>query len=302
MEKLSDVTRPVMQEGTRVKARLIPVDGALFVITSGFFFALMSVAVKFAAQDLPSVVIVFFRNAVGLLFLLPLLGMRGRELIRTTTLRFHILRALAGLAAMTCFFYAISRLSLTDAVLLNYTLPLFMPLIGWVWLKEKIPPVVFAAIAVGFLGVGLIIKPTSNVFDPVALVGLAAGILGALAQVTIRRLTKTEPISRIVFYFALFATVVSAIPLIFTDFSLILSVFLILVAVGFLATLGQIFLTKGYASAPAGIIGPFIYSSVVFAAFLEWLIWGLLPDIYSLIGALLICLGGILTLVSRERN
>src|SRR6185436_677769 len=119
----------------------------------------------------------------------------------------------AGLASMYCYFYAIARLGLSEAILLNYSLPLFMPLIARAWLREEVPPRLWRALALGFLGILLILRPGTGVFRPAALAALLAAVLAALAQVGVRRLTRTEPITRIVFYFALISTVVSAVPL-----------------------------------------------------------------------------------------
>ena len=109
---------------------VIALRGALKVIAAGALFAVMSAGVKVLSASQPSTVIVFGRNGFALLALLPWIGWRGWSAIRTRVLRFHLLRGLAGLTAMYCFFYTIGRLELADAVLLNYTLPLFMPLIA----------------------------------------------------------------------------------------------------------------------------------------------------------------------------
>ena len=120
--------------------------------------------------------------------------------------------SVAGLGAMSCFFYAIGKLRLADAVLLNFSLPLFIPLVARVGLGERFPPRLWRALGLGFVGLILILKPTPGLFDPAALVGLAAGMLGAVAQVTIRGLTSSEPTTRIVFYFAALSTLLAALP------------------------------------------------------------------------------------------
>jgi drug/metabolite transporter (DMT)-like permease len=279
---------------------VIPLGGALQVVAAGVLFALMGAGVKAVAATQPIVVIVFFRNAAGLLVLLPWIGWSGVRALRTSVFRLHLLRGLAGLAAMYCFFFTLGRLQLADAVLLNYTLPLFMPVIAWLWLGEEMNRAVWLAVGLGFAGVALIVKPSEGLVNPVALVGLCAGILAALAQVAIRRLTRTESTARIVFYFSLISTVVSAAPLSVVGFHLSTWDAGLLVAVGLLAALAQILLTRGYASAPAARVGPFIYSSVLFAGMLDWVLWGHLPDLLSLLGACLVCLGGAAAMVRRR--
>ncbi|MEJ2077790.1 MAG: DMT family transporter [Acidobacteriota bacterium] len=281
---------------------MIALRGALKVIAAGALFAVMSAGVKVLSASQPSTVIVFGRNGFALLALLPWIGWRGWSAIRTRVLRFHLLRGLAGLTAMYCFFYTIGRLELADAVLLNYTLPLFMPLIAWIWLKEELTRPVIVAVVLGFVGVVFVVKPSGGVIQTAAFIGLAAGVLGALAQVTIRRLTRSEPVTRVVFYFSLVSTVCSAIPFPWTTVSIRFTELLILAGVGFLAALAQILLTAGYASGSAGSVGPFIYSSVVCAGLLDWLFWHHTPDGASVMGTVLICLGGIVVMRASTRN
>jgi drug/metabolite transporter (DMT)-like permease len=284
------VIAPTMPYDTDLKR------GALFMTVSALLFAGMSLAVKVASRGLPNPEIVFFRNVLGLAVLLPLtlpLGARG---LATRHLAEHLVRGLAGLAAMYCFFYAIAHLRVADAVLLNYSLPLFMPLIAWAWLKEPVPGRLWWVLALGFAGLLLILKPGLSLFNPVALVGVAAAVLAALAQVGIRRLTRTEPVTRIVFYFGVIATAVSAVPLAGVWRRPDASQWGVLIALGVLATLAQLALTRAYAHAPAAQVGPFIYMSVVFTTVLEGGLWGVWPDALSIAGAVLVCAAGILTL------
>jgi drug/metabolite transporter (DMT)-like permease len=263
---------------------------------SALFFAGMGVGVKVAGRSLPNAEVVFFRNALGLLMLLPLVARRGFGDLPTRHFKEHLLRGLAGLAAMYCFFYALAHMRLAEAVLLNYSLPLFMPMIERFWLKEPIPPGLWRSLVLGFAGVMLILKPGAGVFQPVALVGVCAALLGALAQVGVRRLTRSEPTTRIVFYFGIIATAVSAgaVPSVWVAPQPAL--WLVLLALGTAATLGQLFLTRAYAQAPAARVGPFIYAAVVFAALFDWVLWDQLPDPTSMAGAVLVVAAGALTL------
>jgi len=252
--------------------------------------------VKIAAVSLPNQMVVFFRNAVGLAALGPLIWRIGAKGLRTKTFSLHLLRGLAGLSAMYCFFFAISRLHLADAVVLNYTIPLFIPVIAWLWIKEPIPRHLWICLLVGFVGVIFVAKPGLGVFDPAAFAALGAGILAGWAQVAVRRLTRTEPTVRIVFYFALIGTAVSFVPALWVWKNPTPGLWGLLIMIGVLATVAQLFLTKAFSYAPAGQIGPFIYASVVFAGVLDWGLWGKLPDKFSIFGALLVCLAGVLTI------
>jgi drug/metabolite transporter (DMT)-like permease len=200
---------------------------------------------------------------------------------------------------MTCFFYAIARMRLAEAVLLNYSLPLFTPPIARLWLGERVPPGLGRALAVGFAGLLLILKPGLGLFQPVALVALAAALFAAVAQVGVRSLTRTEPVTRIVFYFGLVSTLVSAVPLLYAGDWPPPKLFGLLIGLGLCATLGQLLLTRAYSYAPAAQVGPFIYSSVVFAGLFDWIFWQALPDLWFVAGGVLVVVAGVLTLRAR---
>jgi drug/metabolite transporter (DMT)-like permease len=272
--------------------------GAFLMVTSALLFAAMGEAVRMASAQLSNAMVVFFRNAFGLLALSPWLVSLGPKGLRTRAWPEHLVRGLAGLASMYCYFYAIAQIGLSEAILLNYSLPLFMPLIARVWLREEVPPSLWRALGLGFLGILLILRPGVGVFRPAALAALVAAVLAALAQVGVRRLTQTEPVARIVFYFALISTLVSAVPLISVWTTPKHGLWTVLVALGALATLAQLVMTKAYAHAPAAQVGPFIYSAVVFAGLMDWWLWGRLPDLAFVAGAILVAAAGILTLRS----
>jgi drug/metabolite transporter (DMT)-like permease len=270
--------------------------GAAFMVTSAFLFAAMGVAVKLASQQLGNSMVVFVRSGLGLLMLLPWLLRLGAKGLATRHLFEHLVRGLAGLGAMYCFFYAIGHMRLADAVLLNYSLPLFAPFIESAWLGEPFPRRLWRGILIGFLGLLLILKPGLEIFDPVALVGLAAGMLAALAQVGVRRLTTTEPVTRIVFYFGVVSTLGSSVPAALAWTTPRVSLWPTLLLLGLTATIAQLFMTRAYSHAPAAQVGPFIYSSVVFAGLFDWALFAKLPDALTLAGAVLVAVAGIVTL------
>ncbi len=266
------------------------------MVAAGLLFAAMGASIKLASRELPNAMVVFFRNAVGLLVLLPWLFPGGREGLRTRDVRGHLARGLAGLGAMYCFFYAIAHLRLADAVLLNQSVPLFLPLVGRVWLGETVPARLWRVLALGFIGILLVLKPGSELFSAASLFGLASAMLGAVAQVGIRRLTRTEPAARIVFYFALIGTLASAPAALAAWRPPTGTMWAIVLVMGFLATLGQLSLTRAYSHAPAARVGPFMYAGPIFAGLFDWSIWHVLPDRLFVLGALLVAVAAVLTL------
>lgn len=257
-------------------------------------FASVGVFVKLAAPGLPNTVVVFFRNAFGLLALLPWMCRGGFRQLRTQCLGQHMLRMVLGLSAMYCYFFALSCLPLAEALLLNFTAPLFIPFLAYLWLREPVSGRARTAILVGFAGVLLVLRPGPSGMGAGTWVGLLSGVLAAGALVGVRRLSFTEPTTRVVFYFSTAATLVSAVPLAVSWAAPVGAEWLWLVGAGVCATLGQLCLTRGYAYAPAAQVGPFHYVAVLFAAAFGWLLWQEGLDGWVLAGAILICSAGVL--------
>ncbi|MBC8430935.1 MAG: DMT family transporter [Desulfobacterales bacterium] len=280
-----------------------PLTGALCVLIASFVFAILGALVKVVSSSLPNEMVVFFRNICALVFILPWYWYsRPFGGIRTNCFQFHLLRGITGLGAMYCFFYAIARLQLSEAYLLIATAPLFIPAIAYVWMGEPVARNVRRAIIIGFIGIVLILKPGFGIIQPAALAGLGAGVFAALAMVSIRRMSATEPVIRIVFYFTFLSTVLSAGPLLWSWRSPQPAIWWLLVLIGLLATIGQFFLTKGYSYAPAAQVGPFTYSNVVFAILIGWIFWEEALDLLTWAGALLTCIAGIITTRRTETH
>jgi drug/metabolite transporter (DMT)-like permease len=279
---------------------IMPLHAALSAIFAALMFASMGVAVRYSSAVLPNEMTVFLRNGFGLLFLLPWLARYGIGNLGTKRLPAHILRSLSGLAAMYCFFFAIAHLQLAEAVLLNYSSPLFIALIALLWLGERASLQLVSAIMTGFIGVCFILRPEADLFKGAAWVGLLSAVFAAFAMVTIRNLSTTEPTIRIVFYFSLTGTVVSAIPLLWSWQTPTWQAVMLMSVAGLTATIGQFFLTHSYSLAPAARVGPYTYSSVIFAATYGWIFWEEIPDSLTFTGALLIIVACIMTLQRRS--
>lgn len=267
--------------------------GAAFIVAGELMFASMGVGIRFAAAELPNESIVFFRNLLGLLILAPWLLHQGLKGFRTKVPHLHLLRGIAGVSAMYCFFYAIAHMPLADAMLLKLTSPLFIPIVALLWLREGVSARIWLALGIGFAGVLLILRPGTGI-PPVALIALLGGLFAAVAKVTVRRLSRSEPPLRIVFYFALIAALVSAVPQAWAWQMPTASGFAWLGAIAVFATLGQICLTRGLALAPAAHMGTFGYFAVVFGAMYGWIFWAEPLSWWTVAGSLLILGAGML--------
>lgn len=277
------------------------VPGFIFGVLAAFFYSIMATLVKLA-EPVQNETIVFFRTALCFVFILPIVIVRKSPL-KTKQVKLHLVRAVAGIGALYCYFYAVKHLHLLNAILLANTIPLFIPLVVLIWLRLKIPKRRVFAIIIGFLGVVLILRPDVSFFNNVAsFSGLAAGLLGATALVGVRQLTKTEPPERILFYFFLFGTVVSFLPMIITwkpilDWKMWVYIFLIGVA----GILFQYFLTKAYSYMPATKASSLMYLSVIFGGISGWLIWDSVPILWTLFGILLVFFGGLMALLDKKQ-
>ncbi|WP_293370751.1 DMT family transporter [Nevskia sp.] len=272
--------------------------GALYALSAAAAMAFAATCIKGASASVPNAVVVFFRASIGLVLLSPWLVRGGRELLATRRFGGHLWRATFGVISMYGYFHSIGHLPLAEAVLLTYTMPLFAPFIGWAWLGEKPPGTALPAALVGLAGIILIVKPgTAGLASIAAAIGALSGVSAAAAMIGIRRISDTEPASRIVFYFLLLSSFASALPLPWLWQTPDLPGWLWLLGVGAFATAGQFLLTKAYSIATASYIGPFTYTSVIFAGALGWALWGEAPDLWSLAGISLVIGSCMLTLL-----
>ncbi|KAF0809518.1 hypothetical protein A167_01801 [Alcanivorax sp. S71-1-4] len=275
--------------------------GALLLIFSELLLAIMAAMVKHVSQDLPPEVVTFFRNLLGLAVLLPFLLQRGGlHAMATRRLGGHLIRAAAGLAAMYCYFYTIAHIPLAEAVLVKMTTPFLMPLIAWLWLGDRIGPRTLLAIMLGFVGVSFVLRPVPGHFDPVHLVALAGAALMSVAMVGIRSISDTEPPRRTVFWFGVFSSLISAVPLLWVRPLPGPEHWPWLVAIGVVATAAQITMTTAYKLASPGRIGIYNYTSVVWAALLGLVFWAEALHWSTLVGTALIFIAGLWNLDRRR--
>lgn len=133
------------------------------------------------------------------------------------------------------------------------------------------------AAAIGLIGVLLVAKPDQGLLNAMSIIGLSSCFLSAMAFVTVRALTNTEPPERIVFYFCIFGTLISAVPM-FSHFRLYsIHELILLISIGLLANVSQIFMSYAYSLAPAGQIGPMNYVAIILAAIWGFIFWHEIP-------------------------
>ena len=260
--------------------------GILCILFAAFGFSLMSFFVRISG-DIPTMEKAFFRNAVAIIASLILLIRSGEKIrIKKGCMGDIFLRCVFGTSGLIANFYAIDKLNIADANMLNKLSPFFAILISIPILKEKPKKIDILAVIVAFLGAMLIVRPTgSNMQLVPALIGLYGGFGAGAAYVFVRKLGKKgERTPIIVLCFSIFSTAVS-IPFIAVNYVPLKPMQLIcLVMAGLSATIGQFGITSAYKYAPAKEISVFDYTQVIFAAILGMLFLGELPQAMSFIG------------------
>ncbi|GAA0426763.1 DMT family transporter [Cocleimonas flava] len=274
--------------------------GAFLIVLAELAILATGMIIKTISAEVSIEQIVFIRNFVGLLILVPWLMRKGISRLHTKHIGLHIARSVVGLSAMVCLFYSWGHLPLAQASLLKQTSPIFIPIFAFFWIKESIGLKTIIAIIVGFLGVVLIINPGAGEFNLVVLLALVGAMLAGLAKVIIRKMTATETPGRIVFYFALIGTLVSAIPALLNWVSLSWIQLASLAGIAIFSTIGQLALSKAYSHAPAGQLGPYTYTAVAFAALFGWIIWDEVLDYKTIIGIIIIVFAGVLAMTDRR--
>jgi drug/metabolite transporter (DMT)-like permease len=276
-----------------------PVQGALYMTAAAFCFSVMNYLVRIGAEEMEPVQVAFFRNLFALVFMLPWLARVGLGGLRTRRLGAHVWRAVLGLLAMFCWFYAVTFMPLAEAVSLNFTVPMFATAGAAIFLGETVRARRWSATAVGFLGVLVILRPGfTEMTALMALPILAAGFMAA-STLVVKSLSDTESPSAIVFYMNLFLTPLSLVPALFVWRWPSWEVLGLMAVLGMLAALAHIALTRAYTKADASAVMPFDYSRLPFVAAIGFFAFGEVPDHWTWIGAGIIA-GSAIYIAQRE--
>jgi drug/metabolite transporter (DMT)-like permease len=285
----------------RWTAMSVSARGIFLVSAGSLTLVAMALIIKQLGSRFPAVEILFFRSAVGFLFVLPFFWRNPLEPLRTKRHGAHLIRGVVGTLGNLCFFWTVAHMLLADAVALQFSRPLFMLPLAVLFLGEVAGLRRSLIVAVGFLGILIYARPFTAGFDPGALVGAAGAVFSCWVVICIKWLAKTEPTRVIMFYYSFWTAVFSLIPALYwwvtpTPFELVM-----LVAVGVLGIYGQGLVTHGYTLAEAGVLVTLDYSRVIYAAILGYLLFGEIPGPWNFVGMALI-IAASLYLVLSERG
>lgn len=275
--------------------------GIGYLLFSVLMFSVMAVFVKQVTDHIPVAEVVFFRNLFGILPVAAAVAVSGRiASLRTDRYLDHLRRAVIGVSAMALLFWSYALLPLADATAINFTAPLFLTALSVPLLGETVGPFRWGAVLVGFAGMLLMVHPGDGVLQAGALIGVASAFFQAMAMVLISQLSRTESSNTIVFYFALNATVLFALPLPFIWTTPESSWdWLMLAGCGISGGIAQLLLTRAYAVTRAVVLAPFGYTALLWTGLFGYLLWGQVPEADTLLGAAIVAASGVF-IVYRE--
>jgi len=273
------------------------IKGAAFVMISWIFFTSVIALSRIASETISIPTILLFQNFVSMIIILPSMIKKGGKSLYLSKIGVIVLRSLAGYINYAFIFLAVQRISLVNVVLLSNTAPLFIPIIIWLWKRVKIGKSLWMGIVIGFIGVAFILKPNHVSLSVGSLFALGAAICLSISIIAQRRLVKTEPIHTILFYYFLISVILS-LPFSFeTWHSLNGPSVLILILIGVLFAMGQLFFLNSLKYEKPSFLSSFNYSAVVYGVLIEWLFWDQFPNWMTIIGLIIVCTGGIITIL-----
>jgi drug/metabolite transporter (DMT)-like permease len=260
----------------------------LFMVASSVFFGLMAATIRLASHELHPFEIAFFRNLFGLVFALPLLARHGFGLLKTTKLPLYFMRCVIGMVSMLCGFWAIVHLPLAQAVSLSYSTPLFVTIGAVLVLGEIVRARRWTAVAVGFIGVLVLVRPGAQEFSFATMVALLAAAMSASVAISIKFLSRTEPADAIVLYTTLIWVPLSLFPaLLFWTWPGAWSWLWVILA-GLLGTCGHMCWTRGLRLGDASALTPISFVQLPVVAVLGYFLFDESLDRWTAVGAAII--------------
>ncbi len=291
-----------MTEGN--KENTVTTKSVIATIVGFSFLAFISILVKLEENASATIEWIVFMQYSTCLVIISVIASKNKfKDLHTKIINIHIIRGVTGVLAFTCAVIAITKIPLVNAVLLNNTAPIFIPMITWMWLRVKLDKKIWWGISVGFIGIIFILRPSiSSVLRPGDVYGLAAGVFLAIAYVALRVLTKTESFVTVLFYYSLISTLLS-LPFAIANWSnppLHIWIFGVLTGVLFISYL--YLLQYAYEFTEAVKLAPFNYLVIVFTGLFDWIIFDTIPGVLSIIGIILVSAGGILAITYHEKD
>jgi drug/metabolite transporter (DMT)-like permease len=277
--------------------------GSVFIVLAFLANTVQSVFGKAIESEVSVEMFSWVTFLSALVVVTIIVALRRFRDLKTTVLPMHLLRGGTGISGFLLFIGAAQATSLMNANVLLNTTPIFIPLLAMAFLHNRINRQLWLAIAMGFAGMVIIVKPSATIFtDPGNLLGLLAGFVTAIEFLAVKKLDESDSPLTQMFYFLLIGTVICSFLVAGKFQAITASHMLIMLATGICLVLFQFLLIKAYMYAKPHEIGAFQYSSVVFAAILGWVVFKESLDAATIAGTTLVCIGGYLSISGRREN
>jgi drug/metabolite transporter (DMT)-like permease len=262
--------------------------GAIWMLIAAACLTAMAAAVRHLSAELHTFEIVFFRTMLAIAFMLPWLMRAGLGAMRTTRIGMLGLRGVVTMIASTCYFWGLALIPLADATAIMFTRPLVGAVLAMVLLHEVVRGRRWSAMAVGFIGVLIVLRPAFDEMNAGIAVLLVATVFASVAAVLVRHLARTESPDTITMYYAVSLTLLSAVPAAIVWRTPGWDEGLWILAMGFLGTIGQRAMTRAFAAADVSVVLPVDFTRLLFAAAIGFALFGEQPGIWTWIGGTVI--------------
>lgn len=262
--------------------------GVVWITTGSLAFALNDTVIKLLGTMYDPFQLAFARYVVGLVLLAPIFISMGVSGLKTQRFGIHMTRLFIASIAQVGVVYSVIHLYLADATAIAFSRPLFTTVAAVFLLSEAVSRQRWAATAIGFVGVLIMVRPGHDGFDPVTVIAVVSALTFAVANVLIRVMSSTEPPNRILFYYHAGGALVFLGPALLVWRQPEGIEWLLLALIGVLTTLGMIGFVRGFTAGEANAVGPMEYIRLIYAVTLGYFIFAEVPSLWTWAGAAII--------------
>ena len=276
--------------------------GIIFAILAYFSFSLLDTIQK-TVVIYHSIFQILFLKYFFTLFLSVIESVRKKNKIfyKTKKIRLQITRSILSIIESGCFVLSFRYLSLADAHSIGSLTPIIVVALSAVLLREQVNLKTWIAIFFGFLGVLIIMRPGLSIFDPKSLIPLGAAFFLGLYQIITRKVSEYDSSETSLFYTSIVGIVLMSFLMPFFWYPMQAFSYILFLGIGIFFSLGIYFQIIALSFAKASVVQPFHYTLILWAIILGYIFYKDIPDIFTIVGALIITLSGIYVLNSRSK-
>lgn len=292
----------MLVKGLNARLEAIPagVRGVLLVVIASAFFATMHNTIRHVThvEGLHPFEVAFFRNFLGLIVFIPIFLRMGFGVLRTPKIHWHVGRAFLNSASMLSWFTALSLMPVADATAVSLIGPVFVALLAMFFLKEHVGPVRWLGIALAIIGGLIVVRPGFNEVSSGVWLVLFSAIAVSNSKIVAKILTRTEGAATIVAYLTLLMTPITLIPALFVWQNPTLEQLGWMAVIGICGTTGHLLFVQAYKMADISLVEPAMFTRMVWAAIIGYVVFFEFPEFWTWIGAGVIVVGT--TLLARR--